>query len=248
MEWETIETTGNLSAQMAIDDDPMSPREWDNLGTMACWHSRYKLGDEQPKQEYSEWLESMIDDPDSIQDWYDRELDRLCDKYQGSADAPYWNNKQYQDAVEQLDKERSNRIRVSFEREYVALPLYLYDHSGITMSTGAFSCPWDSGQVGIVYVSKCKALKEWGRKRWTKDLQDKVIACLEREVSTYDQFLRGEVYGYRIVEEESGEKLDSCWGFFGREYAEEEARSALTHAADQAKEQGTFLAEPVGAD
>ena len=27
----------------------------------------------------------------------------------------------------------------------VILPLYLYDHSGITMNTTGFSCPWDSG-------------------------------------------------------------------------------------------------------
>ena len=32
------------------------------------------------------------------------------------------------------------------------LPLYLFDHSGITLSTTPFSCPWDSGQVGVIYV------------------------------------------------------------------------------------------------
>ena len=31
---------------------------------------------------------------------------------------------------------------------FVFLPLYLFDHSGITMNTSGFSCPWDSGQVG----------------------------------------------------------------------------------------------------
>ena len=38
--------------------------------------------------------------------------------------------------------------------KYVILPLYLYDHSGITISTGPFSCPWDSGQVGWIYAPK----------------------------------------------------------------------------------------------
>lgn len=38
--------------------------------------------------------------------------------------------------------------------QYVILPLYLYDHSGITISTGPFSCPWDSGQVGWIYAPK----------------------------------------------------------------------------------------------
>ena len=26
-----------------------NPRDWDNLGVMACWHRRYDLGDEQPQ-------------------------------------------------------------------------------------------------------------------------------------------------------------------------------------------------------
>ena len=29
------------------DSAPQSPREWDNLGTMVCWHRKYCLGDEQ---------------------------------------------------------------------------------------------------------------------------------------------------------------------------------------------------------
>ena len=36
-------------------------------------------------------------------------------------------------------------FRESFLKEYIALPVYLYDHGGITISTSPFSCPWDSG-------------------------------------------------------------------------------------------------------
>ena len=32
-------------------DEDFSPREWDNLGTIAVWHTRYTLGDERPKEE-----------------------------------------------------------------------------------------------------------------------------------------------------------------------------------------------------
>lgn len=31
--------------KIVSDDDPESPREWDNLGTMVCFHNRYALGD-----------------------------------------------------------------------------------------------------------------------------------------------------------------------------------------------------------
>jgi hypothetical protein len=104
------------------------------------------------------------------------------------------------------------------------LPLYLYDHSGITMSTGPFACPWDSGQVGIIYIEKEKFRKEWNCKRVNKK---KVYDLLRAEVEIYDNYLTGAVYGF-IVEDETGDSVDSCWGFFGdtKECLEEGIHSA----------------------
>lgn len=48
------------------------------------------------------------------------------------------------------------------EDNVVCLPLYLYDHSGLTMNTTGFSCYWDSGQVGWIYATKEKLRKETG--------------------------------------------------------------------------------------
>lgn len=42
------------------------------------------------------------------------------------------------------------------------LPLYLYDHSGLTMSTNDFGDRWDSGCVGFIYMDKDTAMKEIG--------------------------------------------------------------------------------------
>lgn len=42
------------------------------------------------------------------------------------------------------------------EDNVVYMPLYLYDHSGLTMNTTGFHCPWDSGQVGWIYATKEK--------------------------------------------------------------------------------------------
>jgi len=94
------------------------------------------------------------------------------------------------------------------ENEDVLLikPLYLYDHSGLTVSTKPFSCPWDSGQIGWVYITQEQA-----------DLMGTSKEDFERillnEVEEYDKFLRGEVYGYIITE--NGEEVDSCGGFIG---------------------------------
>ena len=34
------------------------------------------------------------------------------------------------------------------------LPLYLYDHSGLSMSTSPFRSRWDSGKVGFIYATE----------------------------------------------------------------------------------------------
>jgi hypothetical protein len=108
-------------------------------------------------------------------------------------------------------------------KDVYSLPLYLYDHSGITMSTGPFSCRWDSGQVGRIYITREEYLKCWGGKRVNKK---KVYEHLRAEVEEYDQYLTGEVYGYHI-EDETGECIDSCYGFFGdSKYALEEGIAA----------------------
>lgn len=43
-------------ARILRDTHPASPREWSNIGVMACWHRRYNLGDIQPKMDPTEWL------------------------------------------------------------------------------------------------------------------------------------------------------------------------------------------------
>jgi len=111
----------------------------------------------------------------------------------------------------------------------VILPLYLYDHSGITISTSPFSCNWDSGKIGFIFISKEKMLKEYGGKIVTQTLKDKVTGYLKGEVETYDQYLTGDVYGYRVSEvttcsegHEHETEVDSCWGYYGQEGCMEE--------------------------
>lgn len=122
----------------------------------------------------------------------------------------------------------------------IILPLRLYDHSGITMSVGSGPSPfdpggWDSGQVGWIYVTKQKVRSEYGG-RCTKKALAKAEEVLRGEVETYDQLLTGDVYGFTI-EDEDGNDVDSCWGFFGIEYVRTEARSAaeyeIKHEAEE---------------
>jgi hypothetical protein len=178
---EALETLkhNNHTIEIHYDQDPESPREWDNLGTMLCLHlSRYNLGDKR--------------------------------NYDGQE-------------IEEIYKSPEN----------IALPLYLYDHSGITINTTGFSCPWDSGQVGIIYVAREKVREEYKVKRISKKLESRILDSLRSEVSTYDDYLTGQVYGYKIKDNQ-GEEIESCWGFYGLDTVRTEALSIVNHLSKQA--------------
>ena len=178
-----------MKIRIEQDDNYDSPRDWDNLGVMVCFHSRYNLGD---KHEYR----------DSDYSGWD-EMEAAIQKEEDAA---------------------------------VILPLYLYDHSGITMNTEGFHCPWDSGQVGFIFVSRAKVLEEWSKKRISKKLLAKVEEVLRQEVTTYDQYLTGDVWGY-VIEDDDVEHIESCWGFYGREYCEKEAQDMVDYLKKQEEEE-----------
>lgn len=111
-------------------------------------------------------------------------------------------------------------FRKQLEKDYdiaIILPLYMYDHSGITISTTPFSCPWDSGQIGWAFVTKEDIREEYNIKRVTQRFAEKAEKILLSEIQVYDDYLRGDVYGY-ILENSEGEQVDSCWGFYGYSY------------------------------
>lgn len=89
-------------------------------------------------------------------------------------------------------------------RGKVHLPLYLLDHSGITMRTTDFRDPWDSGQVGYIYADVAAAERLMGRIPSEKELRD----ILESEVKEYDCYLRGDVWGYDILEADRGHTVE----------------------------------------
>jgi hypothetical protein len=110
----------------------------------------------------------------------------------------------------------------------INLPLYLYDHGGITMNTTGFNCQFDAMLVGYIYMPKKEILKEFKVKEITEKIRKEVKGILLSEVETYDCFLRNEVYGYII--EKNGAELDSCWGYYGHaEYCMEQAKEQAEH-------------------
>ena len=165
----------NEKYKLEIFDDlnPCSPREFDNLGTMVCFHRRYNLGDETElkSSDFSSWEE--------LENYLYKEEDAL-----------------------------------------IAIPVFMYDHSGLWINTTGFSCPWDSGQVGYIYISKEKVRREYSCKRISKKLKKMIREMLCSEVDIYNDYLSGNVYGFTLTDKENAEEIDSSCGFYGTDYIE----------------------------
>ncbi len=108
------------------------------------------------------------------------------------------------------------------DNEYISLPVFMYEHSGITINTTGYSCHWDSGQIGIIYVSKELVRHEYKVRRISKKLLNTVITILEGEIDTLDTYLTGQIFGY-----DNGD--DSCWGYYDMESCIADAKSTIDY-------------------
>jgi hypothetical protein len=111
------------------------------------------------------------------------------------------------------------------------LPVYMYDHSGYTIRTTPFSCPWDSGQLGFIYISKKKARETYGWKVLNKQRIAKIEEYLRSDIETYDDYLTGNVYRYTI-ELPDGTEDDSCGGYYGSDHEKSGLMEAAKNAVD----------------
>jgi len=153
----------DFAIKIHYEDCPASPRNWDNLGKMVCFHKRYDLGD---KHNFA--------DPEALGEFLSKNKESL-----------------------------------------IVLPLYLYDHSGITIATTPFHCPWDSGQIGYIYA-----------KQDSENLsEEKIKEILINEVKTYDQYLRGEVFNFEVLEND--QIMHAAFGYYQKEDCINEAISSF---------------------
>ena len=191
------------------DDILISPREVDeHFGTMVCFHPRYALGDHHNHMDKDDFLREMYLDTvghdEAGMKRYERMVNIVSSRFRHG---PKTEERAIDEAMQKVISEK-----------YLMLPLYLYDHSGLAMSTESFSgraphAECDSGQVGWIYVSKEYALKEFDADKMTGAIRQKADALMRSEVAAYDSYLRGECYGFELYK--NGELSDSCWGFMG---------------------------------
>ena len=220
-EYVDFEKTGAYHYVKVVKDDHQDdgPRDWDNFGIMACIkHRNYNLGDKKHTfndvQKFLEKLAQEIDPKfeDIVEHWESGLGWQYCQNVSPAGDFY---------AAAKICEERVKKAMWKILDKAVILPLYLYDHSGITMRCTPFACPWDSGQVGYIYATPEMIRKEYDCKIITKSVRAKATKLLQSEVETYDQYLTGDVWGV-VIEDEDGEELDACWGLFGLRHAETE--------------------------
>lgn len=198
-----VASNGIKTAVILLDDQPTSPREYNDLSHMICWHRRYNLGDKHNYDDSQEFAEALAKEHLKIRDVFSAVKDGLLSGYRlFEVESAMVNGKQigphYQ--LEHGSINPRNEVWVStpwrctreldfitsglqdFEtllesfitsdllklldasNEVLIKPLFLYDHSVQSISTGSFvgraqHADWDSGQVGFVYMTKDEALK-----------------------------------------------------------------------------------------
>ena len=84
------------------------------------------------------------------------------------------------------------------EKPLVILPLFMYEHSGITLSTTPFSCRFDSGQLGFVFISKTKFDEMFGKE--CKGKKKLAADIIKQAVEIYSNYVNGDTYHVNILE------------------------------------------------
>ena len=108
------------------------------------------------------------------------------------------------------------------EQYAIVLPIYLLDHSSLTLSTESFNDPWDSGQVGWICVTQEQLDAEYGL-----NYNDAYLRSILRdEVTTYSAYLNGQCYGWQITLDD-GELVDDGYGFYNIDQCISEANSVV---------------------
>lgn len=241
------------------DDAAESPRfDRDNAAIITCWHHKYMLGDEINYKEPSEFWKDLVRESVSDDEIYamaeagkladiriakNEKAPELLDVYETHHYICHQNEKNVkEECIVCKGIDRNEVVRYLLETLTVQqcvtlmkphaewLPLWLYDHSGITLSCGERCYPYndqlDSGWIGWVVCLKKTVAQLYGEiddEKWRQIATE----IMKEEVNVYDQYLRGEIYGFRLYEEDTrnGESLewneiDSCWGFYGEDIFE----------------------------
>lgn len=244
IEYKYYRTGGHIYRfHIEPDTDPWNPRmDMDgNIGTMFCMHRVYTLGDKTDYVDAAGMKLEMIKELGINMNKIRRYL-----KTNGQIDIKYnRSNKEWQiwgmsysptkritsydviDSAKEFDDLKNTIIEYLTVEDLesisngklIFLPLYLLDHSGISIRTSDFCDPWDSGQVGVIWTTLERARNTygWSRKSKPSELNEWILEYLQDEVTRYDDYLRDNCWGYVeeiLLPDGTWEESESCWGYY----------------------------------
>lgn len=187
---------GRMKLELSYDEWAESPREWDNVGTVSVKGKSSHLSDKGKEidGDVNQFLQRLIG------------LDDVeCDRIMAKRKINFFSNEMQNVLLEKLSK------------DYLWLPIYKYEHGGISLSTGSFNCQCGSGQCGIIYARKEDIRKEFGS--LTKETIQKIYGIFENEIENLSSYANGDVYRLTLSRWSNNayEEIDSVGGLFSYE-------------------------------
>ena len=234
-----------------LDCEHANPREGDNPVILACYHPNYSLGDS---------------DHELPRDGLEEIECTRCDGY------GYFRNLRNEPDCKRC--EGTGRVTPTLHEWAKAqgalaiAPLFLYDHSGITIragrtvlvaedeltredaaSRGRFmgdDAGWDTSMVGFAIITNEVWEPCMGDTPVTEEKANEVI---DSEVSVYASYLEGAVYGYVVADDTIFE--ESCWGYVGYpddSGVKDEANAVAKHVAERIVQEANERSEMAARD
>jgi len=119
----------------------------------------------------------------------------------------------YANSQEDHIKRIKEEIESQTDEKVLAIyPICKYEHGGISYSLGS-NFGFDYSNNGF-YIVTDKTNEEIGA------TEDRFEDIIKGEIETYNKYANGEVYGFKLYDED-GNEIDSCWGFYDIEHIKE---------------------------
>lgn len=207
---ETIQLNNGYNLHLEYDENPLHPRkDNENLGTLVCWHNRYKLSDTETNLSPTQYLCSLWEEHAT-----DKEVREIIAHYLKTSKIPLsqakyelGNVNDYRDLICEYEILHPDK---DFPDAVIGHTVYMYEHSGITVKSTPYQCSWDSGKVGLHYITKEKLKSEGLADRTNEE----ILEILDADIKTYARYLEGQVYSIEILNAK-GESVYECSGFYG---------------------------------
>ena len=155
-------------------------------------------------------------------------------EWDGSSDHMICFHKSYQ-LGDKHKMSKDDLSNICNREDVISLPVYCYDHSGIAINTTGFHCPWDSGQVGRIYMTYQDIKEQFDCKSVTETVLKKAYNSMKDSVKLQNDYVSGDVFEYNILGSFS---QSSCCGFYGvedKEYMIDEAKGEIDIAIKEAQ-------------